>query len=128
MTTEKVYEGRLVPITADRYVEHYGWDRSEAEAMIAEDNTEARVFVVEGEEERELENVRQDESPDGFSWGYPGSAPTALAYSILADHFGGDVEPERVADFRERFIESRDQETGFTIRAEEIDAWAVEAE
>ena len=122
-TSEKVYEGRLVEITADRYVEHYGWDRDEAEAMIREENTEQRVFVVEDGGERELENVRTMQSPSGFSWGYSGSGPTALAYSILHDFFGSDATPAAALVFRTELLATLDQNAPFRITGEQIRAW-----
>jgi hypothetical protein len=52
------------------------------------------VYVVEigddGKETGYWLQHREIHSPDGFQWGYGGSGPADLAYSILYDYFNAD--------------------------------------
>jgi len=43
-------------------------------------------------------------SPTGFEWGYLGSGPSDLAYSILADYAGKDVADSLAVRFKEEVV------------------------
>jgi len=61
------------------------------------DHYGAHVIVTENGNMARLKHIRRH-SPCGFEWGYVGSAPKDLSYSLLTRHFGGGHEAERRAD------------------------------
>lgn len=87
----KLYVGKRMAITPERWTSHYGYPPGQTPPQGALD---ARVFVlVPGSSELEdLEHFAYH-SPDGFEWGYLGSGPAELARCILLDHFGLAARP-----------------------------------
>ena len=77
-------------------------------------------------------------SPDGIEWGYPGSGPADLAFSILADYFEEEKEQVLTAlkslwaprskaaalhqDFKAQFL-AQEQRDEWQIRADVIEVW-----
>jgi hypothetical protein len=95
---------------------------------------DCRVFVIQGETVRSLDQVGYH--ADGFEWGYGGSGPADTALSILADYFGErpDLNELHAGDsqswqyhqqFKRDFIAGADQ-AGFTITSEQITRWLQE--
>ena len=67
----------------------------------------------------------RNHSPDGFSWGYPGSAPAQLALAILADTAGDPIALNLYQRFKDSFT-SRWQEESFELRRDQVPAWLQE--
>lgn len=121
------YVGSHMPITAERYVEVYGWEPEDARAMVREGNSEPLVTVHPDEGPTHLlPNVRDDGKTTGFEWGYEGAGPAALAASILADLFGGEPDAALVLDFKVCFIASQTKGLGFEFSDGEIREWIDE--
>lgn len=83
------------------------------------------VILREWGHEKRL-NPRYDianHSPDGYAWGYGGSAPSQLALAILVDVIGR----ERAVPFYQRFkfakIATLPQDEEWTMTAREVQAW-----
>lgn len=55
----------------------------------------ALVTVRQGNENSRVLAHHIQHSPDGFNWGYGGSAPSELARCILFDAFGTETCPDR---------------------------------
>lgn len=69
---------------------------------------------------------RTKHSPDGFEWGYSGSAPADLARCILLDYFGEGGEAAAEADymaFKDEVIACLDRGSGFELTSAEITKW-----
>jgi len=62
-----------------------------------------RVLVVRDGKPDVLHHVVRH-SPTGFEWGYLGSGPADLAYSILADYAGEDVAERLAVRFKEEVV------------------------
>ncbi len=62
-----------------------------------------RVLVVREGKPDVLHHVVRH-SPTGFEWGYLGSGPADLAYSILADYAGEDVAESLAVRFKEEVV------------------------
>ena len=65
--------------------------------------TGAQVYVVRDGKPNVLRHINRH-SPTGFEWGYGGSGPADLAYSILADYAGEDVADSLAVRFKEKVI------------------------
>jgi hypothetical protein len=84
--------------------------------------------------ERELYHYVSD-SPSGFSWGFCGAGPTDLARSILAEHFGVDLDkgdlPVDDLEFRDAVVskwpwrEAQTRQLSWSLTSDEIDSWAA---
>ena|SRR5271157_207487 len=63
-------------------------------------------------------------SPDGFSWGYPGSGPAQLALGILLVHLNGDKERalSLYHDFKFRVIARLPMDEDFTLTDEQVES------
>jgi len=97
-----------------------------------------QVYVTEPDGEREKLSPRFDlghHSPDGFSWGYPGSGPSQLAIGLLAHHFedanvGRDVIAARVHKLSNRFMNERicklTQGANWACTSVDIDDWLTD--
>ena len=121
----KKYVGKHEEMTAERWQE-LGWDDEAIKGLMKESQTEPRVYVEEeGAEPSLLEATEEatQHSPDGFSWGYSGSGPTALAHSILTDHLGKLPPSNLTVSFRDKFLSPLDQEGEFEITEAEIKAF-----
>ena len=120
----KRYLGKIEELTAERY-EELGWAPAVAKQMVKEGATEPHVYVVEDGEEELLEpdDESKRQSPDGFSWGYAGSGPTALARTMLLDFTGAAPEPGVLIAFRDEKLRPLDMDAGFVIEGEEIETW-----
>lgn len=62
-------------------------------------------------------------SPTGFAWGYLGSGPAELAYSLLRVGFGHPPEPGDYQRFKEKVVARFSQDQGFVISCERVLAW-----
>ena len=70
-------------------------------------------------------------SPTGFEYGYAGSGPADLAFSILADYYGITDKNEAVngepglnhQSFKMSFLASRNRDEQFEITEEAITDW-----
>jgi len=87
------------------------------------------VVFIEGKDGHRtlLPNAAADQSPTGFSWGYAGSGPSALARSILAHRLGEtngttDLSWLLLDDFRSDIMRLPHRQS-FRLEAVEIDAW-----
>jgi hypothetical protein len=83
------------------------------------------VYVDEGATARLLP-LRLDlynHSPTGFAWGYSGSGPAQLALAILADLMGDALALRYYMRFKFDVISGLDQNKGFAISSDEIEAW-----
>ena len=123
----KRYLGKIEAITAERF-EQFGWEPEAARQMVKEGQTEQRVYVAEDGDEKLLamDDVAIRHSPDGFAWGYQGSGPTALARMILVDYAGENPEPGLVIDFRDAKLAALDQDEGFDLSGDEVEAFLRE--
>lgn len=65
---------------------------------------------------------RMRHSPTGFEWGYGGSGPADLAFSILWDLLGETTANRFYQDFKWAFIAPADRER-VEISEEEIRTW-----
>jgi hypothetical protein len=83
-----------------------------------------RVFVNGGEIHPEESQKIINHSPDGFNWGYGGSAPAQLSLAILLE-FG--VKPDKALqlhhDFKASFIEGLPQGRNFQLPIERVQAY-----
>ena len=63
-------------------------------------------------------------SPDGFSWGYPGSGPAQLALGILLVHLNGDSDRALALyqDFKDLVIARLDMDSDFELTDEQVEA------
>jgi len=107
------YVGELVSIPDGRG----GWI-SDSEAVFVEGARWRRTL---------LPNADTEGSPAGFSWGYLGSGPTALARSILAHRLGEQNGSTRLSwlmqdDFQAERM-SLPQRQPFRIEAADVDKW-----
>ncbi len=59
-----------------------------------------------------LVNRLTNTSPDGFEWGYTGSGPTALAYSILHESYGSKIADQLHQQFKNQVIAHIPREGG----------------
>jgi hypothetical protein len=90
-----------------------------------------QVFVVRDGKVRLLDPRMDLElcSPDGLSWGYPGSGPAQLAVAMLMEVLG---DPERVQrirhQFHDRFVARIPQNRNWTADGADILAIALEIE
>ena len=66
----------------------------------------------------------KEHSPEGFVWGYRGSAPLQLALAILVDCLGHTPALECYRDFMLEVVAGLDQEE-WTLSEEAIRAWHV---
>ena len=86
--------------------------------------TPTGVTVTNGEGRPVTHIAKQ--SPEGFEWGYQGSGPLDLAYSILSD-FGGAALAEVIyRQFAETVIAALPHH-GWTLTAEQIAAFLVDS-
>lgn len=66
----------------------------------------------------------QRSSPTGFSWGYGGSGPFALAHSILVHRTGNQAVPRSLGQqFKFEVIASPAVDVSFALSFAEVDAW-----
>lgn len=63
-------------------------------------------------------------SPTGFEWGYAGSGPADLAYSILWDFLGCEPEQITCMKFKDRFVNNWERER-WQISEDDITGWYV---
>lgn len=92
------------------------------------DTASSHTVTVDHEDgvgERMLKH-RVRHSPSGFSWGYRGSGPADLARSILWEYLGEEPHPACSQAFKERFVATWPQGSGWDIRGEVIGAWLAE--
>jgi hypothetical protein len=70
-----------------------------------------------------LEHVNH--SPTGFCWGYGGSGPAQLAFSIMLDYLNGDVHRtwEIYQDFKSKFVVGWPIDKPFKITGQEIESF-----
>ena len=70
-------------------------------------------------------NLRLDlrnHSPNGFSWGYPGSGPSQTALAILAHHLGDDETALTLyMPFKWHYLATLDADESWALTSEEID-------
>jgi hypothetical protein len=89
----------------------------------ATDEFVLQVNVEEGGASRPLSNVGLNDA--GFEWGYGGSGPAALAYSILLDHLGDAKLAERLyQQFKEECISGLEHE-GFRVEESRVAEWCA---
>ena len=70
-----------------------------------------------------------DHSPDGFSWGYGGSAPAQLALAILLDATGdADFAVEWHQDFKWKYIAKLNSFVGWIMTVAFVEEWAATPE
>ena len=84
-----------------------------------------RVVARDGKVINPAQSLRVvNHSPDGFSWGYPGSGPAQLALGILIVHFNGDVERAQAIyqDFKDLVIARLDMDSDFELTDEQVEA------
>lgn len=83
------------------------------------------VETVGGAEDGRRTRLRHRErhSPDGFAWGYGGSAPSDTALSILWDLLDVEPSPQLYHDFKTAFVMAWPQDEGFSVSEAEIQAW-----
>lgn len=62
-------------------------------------------------------------SPDGFAWGYAGSAPAELAMCILWDYLGYEPHPMLYREFKFDHVAKWGRDQPFSITGDEIDVW-----
>ncbi len=67
-------------------------------------------------------------SPDGFAWGYPGSGPSQLAFSILLKLAGRRFAFEHYADFKREVIALLNADKPFQLSTEEVQEWVKSRE
>jgi len=62
-------------------------------------------------------------SPTGFCWGYGGSGPAQLAFSILFDYLNGDKQRvwAMYQDFKSKFVTRWPQDQPFTLEGRDIE-------
>jgi hypothetical protein len=62
-------------------------------------------------------------SPDGFSWGYPGSGPAQLALGILLVHLNGDKERalSLYHDFKFKVIAKLPMDENFSLTDAQVE-------
>ena len=70
-----------------------------------------------------LVNCDADGSPAGFSWGYAGSGPAALAWSLLEDHLADHVKAERLHQSFKSAIVEHWQGDNWRITSGQIEDW-----
>jgi len=63
-------------------------------------------------------------SPDGFNWGYGGSGPADLAFSILWDLLGEEPSLGLYQEFKRHFVAK--WESNWEINSKEIKDWIKE--
>jgi hypothetical protein len=61
-----------------------------------------------------LEHVNH--SPDGFAWGYVGSAPAQLAFAILHAYYGSSLAHRHYHKFAREVLARLDKDKPFVIR------------
>jgi len=61
-------------------------------------------------------------SPDGFEWGYAGSGPSDLAYSILWEYLGCQPNQDAWINFRDCWVRTW-MRTGWRITEKQITEW-----
>jgi hypothetical protein len=79
----------------------------------------AKTVLVNG---KPLKHVVKH-SPTGFNWGYGGSGPADLAYSILYDLYGKKVADSYYQQFKWDFIANLPQDKEWAITEEQIEQW-----
>lgn len=58
-----------------------------------------------------------------FEWGYSGSGPADLAWSILADYLGDEEQAFQLhQQFKRKYVAGMD-EWDWTLTADQLDAW-----
>jgi len=62
-------------------------------------------------------------SPDGFGWGYLGSASTELARCILIDATGAEPLRSTVLRFRNDVVSMLDKDRGFRLSENAVLTW-----
>jgi hypothetical protein len=63
-------------------------------------------------------------SPDGFAWGYGGSAPSQLALAILLHEIGNpDFIVHHYQQFKTDLIETVPQDDDFILTSSDVDEW-----
>ncbi len=79
------------------------------------------VATVDGKELSDFSDTKRFDS-GGFEWGYEGSAPTQLAFAILADHLG---DTRRAAALAPQYMENVTANFGnaWEITSEDVDNW-----
>lgn len=86
------------------------------------------VFVVEyipnsdGLERRGCLEHRFRHSHDGFEWGYGGSGPADLAFSILWDYLGPEIAESCYMEFKWSVVSVLNRKE-WTLTTGEIDQW-----
>ena len=84
-----------------------------------------RVVARDGKIINPAQSLRVvNHSPDGFSWGYPGSGPAQLALGILLVHLNGDKERALALyqDFKDAVIARLDMDSNFELTDEQVEA------
>ena len=88
------------------------------------------VQVIERDGTPRNLKARTDEvnhSPDGFAWGYAGSAPAQLAYAMLRDVTGDKALSERLYQaFKTDVIAKLDKDESFRLHTNDIIRWVDE--
>jgi hypothetical protein len=90
-----------------------------------------QVFVARQGEVRPLapRNDLADQSPDGLSWGYAGSAPGQLALAMLMEVLNDWPRVRRIYhDFHMLFVRNIPRGANWTADGSDILAWALELE
>lgn len=85
-----------------------------------------RIWVVEdGWWERPLlmSSAGRQASPSGFSWGYLGSGPYALADAILSDHRGHPTERPLAQRFKEEVVAKWPRPHPFVLVRSDVASW-----
>lgn len=104
MRTVKVYEGRR--------------DKDDAFVLVS------YLDALSVRNERKLKHLIRH-SPSGLEWGYEGSGPADLAFSLLIDHFGGGdiglIKAEPIYQEFKRRVVARLPRTGWTMDTVYVD-------
>jgi hypothetical protein len=88
---------------------------------VAKDDWQVTVRTADGEVPL-THHVKH--SPDGFAWGYNGSAPTELARCLLIDATGvEDPDPYLVLRYRRLVISVLDRSQGFELSQHSVLTW-----
>jgi hypothetical protein len=65
-------------------------------------------------------------SPDGFSWGFPGSGPADLARSLLADHLGFVPHPAIYQAFKRQYVAHWEEGKPWSITSEQVETFLAQ--